>query len=311
MTFLSLLSSLSCMSQVSGQSNSSEWQQYFSVKKLDFLSPEAFRSCSGAYSLSQLSSSYTGPIIKLTRSTDWTTSDFYPQTLNVQYSLVSGSTTLSTWLNGATGYVVVWYDQCGYGNHARQSSTDYQPTIDLVNNRVDFTANYGYSFLDLPSGTVPMHLAYTVSTWHGDINNSNGGWLGAGDTNGGNFFRRYGNNYLNSWFMNDFQLSGYGSGNVVTYRYDGALTYQYVNKNLQGTKNRKTWSGSGRNEVIGAAFRSNANLNEYLNGQLYSLFIFKSAISTDEREVVEYKAFNTVPALVQSVRTESYLQSVN
>jgi hypothetical protein len=113
--------------------------------------------CSGSYAMIRTSTSYTGPTFNIRRSSDNATSDFYSNAFGQIGTQLDGSgTTLQNWLGTSTGYITTWYDQSGKSNNATQTNTSYQPTIDLINNQVDFTS--GNSFFNLPSGTAPNKL---------------------------------------------------------------------------------------------------------------------------------------------------------
>jgi hypothetical protein len=72
------------------------------------------------------------PVVKIRRSTDNELRDFY--TDRTQSFMTTGpertGMTLTTWLNGATGYVHTWYDQSGNAQHATNTNNNTtQPTI--------------------------------------------------------------------------------------------------------------------------------------------------------------------------------------
>lgn len=80
----------------------------------------------GAYSLRRLRTAYTGPLVRLRRSTDNAESNF---------GYVSGTGLLDTaaiaaWLGAATGYATTWYDQGGGGFNLTQTTAANQPTYD-------------------------------------------------------------------------------------------------------------------------------------------------------------------------------------
>jgi len=114
-------------------------------------------TCSGSYSTIRTSTLYTGPTLNIRRSSDNATSDFYSNPYGQIGTGLNGSgTSLTSWLGTSTGYITIWYDQSGKNNHAIQSNTNYQPTIDITNNYIDFTS--GNSFFNLPTGTVPNKI---------------------------------------------------------------------------------------------------------------------------------------------------------
>jgi len=90
---------------------------------------------SAAYSLRNLSSSYTGNVVEVRRSSDSSYANF------TAAEVADG--TLVTWVGaGNDGFVSQWYDQSGNNNHATQSTFGSQPKIvdggSLVSGGVDF-----------------------------------------------------------------------------------------------------------------------------------------------------------------------------
>ena len=103
-----------------------------------------------AYSLRQLSSTYTGNIIKVRRSSDNTEQEFG----FVSGSLDTGS--LATFVGAGSGYVTVWYDQSGNNHHLTMPavSQSYQPRI--VNAGTLVTLNGKPAVSDATSGAVGL-----------------------------------------------------------------------------------------------------------------------------------------------------------
>ena len=248
-------------------------------------------SWSGAFAVFQVRPSYTGPTVQVRRSTDGATLDFYADRAGSLGTSLSGmGTSLTSWLNGATPYVTVWYDQSGSGNNATQADPNSQPIIDTVNKLMDFTAQSGLAFFNLPDGTVPQQTSYTVTAKHGDIINNAGSWLTAGNCwhnaagfQGGqcNGFRKCGqNNYDNYWYWNDSPCEGdYAPGNTVTFQYDGSSRSTYVNGAFIASHPASGWNGQVGQEYIGKDENG-------FNGQLYFLHVFKAYLAND-RAIVE------------------------
>lgn len=74
-----------------------------------------------AYSMYPLNSEYTGPIVRVRRSSDNQESIFYSS------EITNG--TLLSWVNNSEGFISQWYDQSGNGRHAVQSIVNEQPQI--------------------------------------------------------------------------------------------------------------------------------------------------------------------------------------
>jgi len=104
-----------------------------------------------AFSMRQLLSSYTGPLIQIRRSTDNSTMDVYPND--------SGDLDISSvrnWLAidfdvtvGSTAAVNTWYDQSGNGRDMTQTTNGFQPDFIFagMNNRP--TIEFGPEFSDV------------------------------------------------------------------------------------------------------------------------------------------------------------------
>jgi hypothetical protein len=97
--------------------NSSDFRNLRVPGALDSLSTSLLPTV--AFGFRKLIGSYTGPQVRIRRSTDSVEADLYMDSSGT-ITLISGTTETdySTWLNGATGYLVTWYDQSGGGRHA-------------------------------------------------------------------------------------------------------------------------------------------------------------------------------------------------
>lgn len=78
------------------------------------------------WSLRRISGAYNGPLIRVRNGNTNAEQDI---AFNSQYDL--DTTSLQAFLNGATGYVVKFYDQSGNGNHITQTLAASQPQIIL------------------------------------------------------------------------------------------------------------------------------------------------------------------------------------
>jgi hypothetical protein len=91
-----------------------------------------------AFSVRRIIVSYTGPVLKLRRSSDNTESDFYSDSIQSYLTTGAGNTgtTFSSWVGAGTAYVTKWYDQSGKNCHATASSTTAEiPTISIQNSK--------------------------------------------------------------------------------------------------------------------------------------------------------------------------------
>lgn len=254
-----------------------------------YLSTAAQNGFVGAYHTILISSSYKGPSVNIRRSTDNATSDFYSDSNgNMGQSLGAKGTSITSWLNGATGYVTIWYDQSGTGNHATQTITTSQPSLNVTNKYIDFSSPAN-SFFNLPNGAIPYgNSAYTFVLKHGTKSNNLGGFLGGGTfatTNGMNAFRFNNTGYYNYWYGNDLLGGTAATGNTVTAKYITNVSRTIYVNGVSATSASASGRNSGSgNNTIGV---TNNTGEEYLNSQLYFLFIFNVDLTDADRAMVE------------------------
>jgi hypothetical protein len=85
---------------------------------------DSYSGASAAYSLRNLSSAYTGPLIRVRRSSDNLERDIYG-TFRGDLDLAA----LTSFVGANSGFVTTWYDQSGSGRHATQATAGSQPRI--------------------------------------------------------------------------------------------------------------------------------------------------------------------------------------
>jgi hypothetical protein len=209
---------------------------------LDSLSTTSKYGATGLYSLQRLLSSYTGPVIRVRRSTDNAEVDvFARKALNIDTGWVKSGTTfipLSSWKAG-TLTVTVWYDQSGNAVNAIQTTSADQPQLDTTNNVLTFDSTDFFAFSPSSAGpikTVPSPT-YTVITKIGTVPSPsttfkpfiaagsispNAGMILALDT-------------TNNRYTVDFSTptvnfpTGYASGDVIIVSYDGTTDKGWKN----------------------------------------------------------------------------------
>lgn len=258
------------------------------------MSTAGYASRMGAFSLKALNGT-SALVINVRNGSTSTTSDFYA---DISGNLTTGSSGTGTgivaWLNGATGFVVKWYDQSGNGMHMSCSSTTIQPKIDTTNKWIDFkTSAYFDTSATLSSGPIPYSNAknYTIVAHHNTIANTNGGICGCMYTNtinNTNNFRANlgsatGSQYSGYWFNNDFLAGTYVANRKLTWKWDGTNRTLYEN----GTSTKVTASTGWTQTVSTQQLIGKTTNDSTLNGELYSLFTFNSALSDSDRYLIE------------------------
>jgi hypothetical protein len=103
--------------------NSSDFRNLRVSGALDSLSTSLLPTI--AYGFRKLLGVYTGPQVRIKRDSDNVEADLYMDSSGT-ITHISGSTETDylTWLNGATGYIHIWYDQSGGGRHATRTRRD-------------------------------------------------------------------------------------------------------------------------------------------------------------------------------------------
>jgi hypothetical protein len=259
---------------------------------LDQISAGGKSAAKGIYSLSLANSSYTGPTIKLRRSSDSAVSDFYADVYgNLGTGINATGTSFTSWIVSRSNiaYVDTWYDQSGSGFHATQSTTSNQPVYNGVLKLLDFSTQY--SFLNMgtaSSGPIPtgtLNAPYTFVTRHGAVGSTpgNGAVIAAGGNavqnqlNGIGLFPNYGN----YWYANDLQnIAVTNIGNTFVARYNGTNRIGYVNNNMMATAASSGYTVATAQQYIG---RDPRGVSTSFSGELYELFIFNTAISDSDR----------------------------
>ena len=257
---------------------------------LDTMSSAGKSAARGIYALYRANSTYTGATIRLRRSADNVTSDFYADVYgNLGTSPNATGTSFTSWIGSSTAYVDTWYDQSGNNFHATQSTTNLQPVYNGTLRLLDFSNS---SFLNMgtasagpiPTGT--LNAPYTFVVKHGSMGSIpvNGGIIAAGGNTATSQFNGIGlfPNYGNYWYGNDLHNIGTPvSGNTFVAKYDGTNRTGYVNNNMMVTAAGSGYTASsGYQQYIGKDARGGET---QFTGQLYTLYIFGTSLTDSDR----------------------------
>jgi len=85
---------------------------------------DLYPNAAAAYSVRRLSSTYTGNLIRVRRSSDNT-----EQNIGYDSTNVLDTVALLAFVGAGSGYITTWYDQSGNGNNATQPTALNQPQI--------------------------------------------------------------------------------------------------------------------------------------------------------------------------------------
>jgi hypothetical protein len=98
---------------------------------------DAYGGAAAAYSLRRLSANYTGPVVRVRRSSDSTEQDF------TATQVTDG--TLTTFCGAGDGFVRTWYDQTINGRNASMTTTTLQPEIVISGSLVTYNSKPAFS----------------------------------------------------------------------------------------------------------------------------------------------------------------------
>lgn len=275
---------------------------------LDDLSAGALASLFGCYSLKLRLSSYTGPVVNIRRSTDNVIKDFYANrfgVLNDRYDMTGMS--LATWLGTAIGYVIIWYDQSGKANDASNTTGG-----NLMNIIADASGNYyltgaSGSGLNLGYNKTPSIFSYfagnvtsTVVMKLGTVRNkptANServliyGGSGSSTSLIYGYYVYSGVTYLHTndpggiKFIGNINIGSLDNC-TLTYRYDGAKTYSYLNSGYIFAVGSSRNIIAGGNLVINNKVTLGGTTNSP-NADFYNVYLFNSNLTDADRLIAE------------------------
>lgn len=278
------------------------------------LSTSAINSIASVYACNLINYNYYGPIITLRHSADATGTNSANFVSDTAGNLYTGTgISLLTWLttagaNTTYAFVCQWYDQGmdSAFNSAYQNTFTSQPIYDVANKVI----NFGYTgggggvaapqtncYLRMADGAIPYgDSSYTVIFKHWNIpTTGNYGFLNGGINNSTSnclCIRTNGNAYFEYWGSKNFSItSTIIPNNVISSTYVSGSSSQpfYVNSTLKATGTQ----ASPRTQIntsnfIGVTNTSSTNPgSEYINGQIYYMYIFNSSLSDSDRVIME------------------------
>jgi hypothetical protein len=116
---------------------------------------DAYSGAAAAYSLRRLSSTYTGNLIRVRRS-----SDNAEQNIGYDANNVLDTASLLTFCGAGNGFVTTWYDQSGNANNATQTIALLQPQI--VSSGAMITVN-GKNSISFDGSNDELNLTSTIN----------------------------------------------------------------------------------------------------------------------------------------------------
>ena len=274
------------VSITSATTSSTIMSQQVSRLRFGSVSNATVTSARGIYACWRVQDGYSGPVMAVRRGSDNATVNLYDDGAG---SLVTNTgIQVIRWLNGSNAFVTTWYDQSGRGRHAVQTSTGAQPAYDT--NTKNMVFNGSSQFFNLPDATLPIgNNNYTIMARHDFVNIATlGGIISAGTNTANNALSLHVSNsnfYQNIWWGNDVNAGTYTKGNTVTCSYNNTSgRNMYVNGVLVGSNSSLSKNTLSTNNTIGVLqYQSNS----WLNGQLRYVYVFGSALSDNDRNIIE------------------------
>ena len=212
---------------------------------------DTYSGAAAAYSLRQLSSTYSGDAIVVRRASDNTT-----QSIGFVNNELD-TATLESFCSGTDGFVTTWYDQSGNGNDATQASASSQPKIVtagstiLENGKAAVKWNGGTEYLASSFGTT-YSQPNTIFVTANKTNHS--GYLFDAD-NGSNRHAQGNNDWIfaGSILGGAYPYSSLGSQVLFTSYFNSTSSEAYINST-------QTTSGDAGTSPINGLHLGNRNV---------------------------------------------------
>ena len=244
------------------------------------------------YSMRNVISSYTGPVVKVRRSTGGL-SDFYTDSTQSYFTTGPNGTglTYDTWITGATGYIIIWYDQSGKNNNATNSANDAtQPLIAKItapNNGLYYVVQWISANGTRLTMTTPMNPNTIFCHWWNDSNNC-GTIISGQFVLDDNFRFIGGTNFGVGGDGNDWYLSGTGTKTA----YVNGVSSTIVTLNSVGGSTTTGWNVMGTSVSSPVTFnfqrvgKDGHENTRNINGYMVEIFAHNTTINSTN--MIEY-----------------------
>jgi uncharacterized protein (TIGR02145 family) len=285
---------------------------------LDKITGLSSTTASVAYSLRQLSSSYSGPLIRIKVGASFY--DVYPDVSTTKFSLSSKisasvstynaavsaeslnalSTVITTGSTDAT--VAIWYDQSGNGVNVLASSPNAkiiasgsintingQPTINFTGTNSYLTSSTTVNYSSQSNATVNAVAQNVAST------NYISGILSTGDNGGwGLIYNPTNNDHKGYWvdasggngaFSNEYTSEAKIVTGTIGTIASGTSSFIYINGTQKGTRGAQSIA-NGTTDRIYVGSRGNFAGRQFI-GNISETIMFPKTLSADERAALE------------------------
>lgn len=273
-------------------------------QKIVFTYPNSLdASLNSIYMTNWVNINYSGPIFKVRASTDSAGSnlqDFYCDFYgNFVTTLPNGNgNSITTWLNGATAYIAVWYDQSINSANISQTNTSTQPIYDYINKIIVFNGGKLLTNTDPSKNIVPRTTPYTIGVKHQQVYLLGSYYsafcgIGVAGTQGLiNVFRiakgAAPNPYDHYWWNNNVYYNSYSYNNNTT-----IVVQSGSSPNIKTYINSKLILSSTINGTLNVAPNTSyiggppGGGQDSLRGNLYGIFFSPINLSDSDRTILE------------------------
>jgi Ig-like domain CHU_C associated len=247
---------------------------------------------SGAYSIRQLSTSYTGKLFQVRRSSDNTTQD-----VGFTAGGEADTTALKTFVGSGDGFVSIWYDQSGSGNNATQATALLQPrivsagVIERLNNRLAINFK-GTQYLTVPSAVIVTGSNPSTLNAVAKLNN-NTGWewvVNYGSANEGRAIGSTSSNQvdISQFSAHDSQGVSSTSQFVAVANYTSTvdtLNSQVINP--RGGNSTVTLTRALNTGNTAATIGNKVDNSQFWDGYIQEVTLFSSNLLGDKRQSIQ------------------------
>lgn len=236
----------------------------------------------------------TAKAVNVTKGSGGVAQDFYADRKGNLLTVAITGISLAAWLNGSIGYVAIWYDQSGNGNHVSQATAASQPYVSLLTTPASIVFSGAQQLTCITAGFLPLGLSpYTTLCKVGPIPlGSTGAIYAAGTytTAGGIHGLRMSSPYLQEYYSggnSQFGTLPTTTTSIFSTTCDTTAVSCYQT-NLGALAVFTNPYSSGPINVLSAAQTIGNGVNGgYFTGNLYSLLFFTSVIPVATRVLIE------------------------
>ncbi len=284
---------------------------------LDKITGLSSTTASVAYSLRQLSTSYTGPLVRIKVGSNFY--DVYPDVSTTKFSLTSkisaaivnyndgvaaaSTNALSTIISGSTdATIAIWYDQSGNGVHVlrwdpnakiitagNMNTMNGQPTINFTGTNSYLTSSTTVNYSSQSHATVNAAAQDVAST------NYISGILSTGDNGGwGLIYNPTNNDHKGYWvdaaggngaFSNEHTSEAKIVTGTIGTIASGTSSFIYINGTQKGTRGAESII-HGSTDRIYVGSRGNFSGRQFI-GNISETIMFPKTLSAAERAALE------------------------